>query len=277
MPVSERGEAVRDGVRLVWEAAGAGEPLLLVHGLGYDRFGWGPAPGLLSGRFRVITFDNRGVGESDDPPGPYTTAAMAADAVAVLDAAGAAHAHVLGTSLGGMIAQELALHHTGRVASLVLSATTPGGDQAFPTPRRTVELFAAFADDPSPAQLRRLVENGLSEDTVTRRPRLVDEILRYRLEHPPRPEPWLAQAAAGAAFSSLRELPSVRAATLVVHGEDDNVVDHRNAGLLAAAIPDAELQLVPRTGHLGFWERSSEFAAAVVDFIERRVSPANGR
>jgi 3-oxoadipate enol-lactonase len=274
MRVNDRGEAVRDGVKLVWTAAGEGEPLLFVHGLGYDRFGWGPAPALLSGRFRVITFDNRGVGESDDPPGPYTTTEMAADAVAVLDAAGVDRAHVVGTSLGGMIAQSLALHHADRVGALILSATTPGGGDAFPTPPRTVELFAAFADDPSPLQLRRLVENALSEETVAQRPQLVEEIFRYRLDHPPRRDPWLAQAAAGASFSSLRELPSVQAPTLVIHGTDDNVVDHRNSKLLARAISDTEIQLVPRTGHLGFWERASDFAAMLADFVERRAPAA---
>jgi pimeloyl-ACP methyl ester carboxylesterase len=269
-----RGAVVRDGVRLVWTAEGSGEPLLLIHGLGYDRFGWGPVTALLAERFRVIAFDNRGVGESGDPQGPYTTAEMAADAAAVLEDAGAGRAHVVGTSLGGMIAQHLALSNPGRVATLVLSATTPGGTEAYPTPSRTVDLFAAFANDPSPAQLRRLVENGLSPLTVEARPELVEEILRYRLAHPPRSEPWLAQAAAGAAFSSFPDLGRLDVPTLVLHGRDDAVVDHRNGELLAGAIRDAELLLVPGTGHLGFWEHPGDFVDAVVDFVGRRGGPA---
>ena len=271
------GRAVRDDVGLAWAVRGEGEAVLLVHGLGYDRFGWGPLAALLADRFRVVTFDNRGVGESDDPPGPYTTTEMAADAAAVLDDTGIRRAHVIGTSLGGMIAQDLALHHADRVATLVLSATTPGGADAFPTPERTVELFSAFGDDPSQAQLRRLVENALGRNTVLTNPGLVDEIFRYRLEHPPRRDPWLAQAAAAGAFSSLEALPGLSVPTLVVHGTDDNVVDHRNSELLAGSIPDAELVLVPDTGHLGFWERASDFAGLVTDFLARRGRPASAR
>lgn len=269
-PVSNSREAVRDGVRLAWDEAGAGEPILLIHGLGYDRRGWGPAPGILAARFRVITFDNRGVGESDAPPGPYTTAEMAADAAAVLDVAGVERAHVVGTSLGGMIAQELGLTYRHRVETLVLSATTPGGDDAFPMPEASVELYAALADDPSPENLRRVVENSLSERTVATRPELVEEILRYRLDHRPGPTAWLAQASAARTFASRTALAALDTPTLLIHGTDDNVVDPRNAELLARAIPDVELVLVPGTGHLGYWERATHFADTVADFLTRR-------
>jgi pimeloyl-ACP methyl ester carboxylesterase len=262
--------AARDGVRIAWEEAGAGEPVLFIHGLGYDRRGWGPAPTILAERFRVITFDNRGVGESDAPPGPYTIAEMAADAAAVLAEAAVERAHVVGTSLGGMIAQELALRSPHRVGTLVLSSTTPGGDDAFPMPQASVELYAAFADDPSRENLQRVVENSLSAQTVATRPELVEEIVRYRLDHRPGRDAWLAQASAGVGFSSRSALAALDTPTLLIHGMDDNVVDPRNSELLAHALPDAELLLVPLTGHLGFWEQATYFADAVVDFLGRR-------
>jgi 3-oxoadipate enol-lactonase len=261
--------AEASGIRLAWEARGEGDAILFVHGLGYDRHGWGPAPEMLAARFRVLMFDNRGVGESDAPPGPYSTREMAEDALAVLDEARVEVAHVVGTSLGGMIAQELALEHPQRVATLVLSATTPGGETAVPMPPQGIERFAAFAQDPSPETLLGLVENSLSATTVASRPELVEEIFQYRLAHPPDLAPWLAQAAAGNSFSSLERLPELEAPTLVMHGTDDNVVDYRNSELLARAIPDAELLLVPETGHLGFWERPADFAETVTEFVER--------
>ena len=265
-----QGWAQHGGVRLAWEALGGGEPVLFIHGLGYDRHGWGPAPEMLADRFRVITFDNRGVGESDAPPGPYSIAEMAADSTAVLTDAGVERAHVVGTSLGGLIAQELALRNPRRVRTLVLSSTTPGGEGALPMPQRGVERFAAFAEDPSPENLRGLVENSLAAATIVSRPELVEEIYRYRLEHPPRLEAWLAQAAAGAGFASLAALPTLERPTRVVHGLDDNVVDYRNGELLARAIPDAELLLMSYTGHLCFWERPAAFVETIVSFIDRR-------
>jgi len=267
--VKTRGWAKHDGVKLAWEAFGGGEPVLFVHGLGYDQRGWGPAPERLAERFRVITFDNRGVGESDAPPGPYSTAEMAADAAAVLTDAGVERAHVVGTSLGGLIAQDLALRSPQRVLTLVLSSTTPGGENALPMPQRGVERFAAFAEDPSPENLRGLVENSLSAATIASRTELVEEIYRYRLEHRPRLEDWLAQAAAGAAFSSLAALATLERPTLVIHGLDDNVVDYRNGELIAQAVSGAELVLLPDTGHLCFWERPAAFVDAVATFLAR--------
>jgi 3-oxoadipate enol-lactonase len=257
------------GVRLAWGEAGDGAAVLLIHGLGYDRRGWGPAAGLLVDRFRVLTFDNRGVGESDCPPGPYSIALMAADALAVLDDAGVGRAHLVGTSLGGMVAQELAVSRPERIETLVLASTTPGGDDGFPMPQRSVELFSAFADDPSKRNLRRIVENSLSARTVATRPELVDEIFRYRLDNRPVLDGWLAQAAAGRTFSSLSALPELSVPTLIIHGMDDNVVDHRNAELLAREIPGAQLLLLRDAGHLCFWEEPGEFADTVRAFLDR--------
>ena len=168
---------------------GKGVPLLLIHGLGYARWGWEPVVEPLARSFDVILFDNRGIGESDAPEGPYTTAQMADDAVQVLDEAGVERAHVVGTSLGGMVAQELALGRPERVEKLVLACTTPGGPQAFPMPQRTVDLMLARAT------LREYVENALEPDP---RRELVDRILEHRERTAQGFEPWAAQAAAGA-------------------------------------------------------------------------------
>ena len=176
----------------------------------------------------MILFDNRGVGESDAPPGPYTTLQLAGDAVQVLDEAGVARAHVVGTSLGGMVAQELALAHPERVDRLVLSGTTPGGPHAFPMPQRTVDLMLARAT------LREYVENALEPDV---RPELVDRIVAHRERTAQRFEPWAAQAAAGAGFDAYDRLGEIAAPTLVQHGDGDVVVDPRNAELLARADP----------------------------------------
>ena len=259
--------ATSDAVRIAYDVRGTGEPLLLIHGLGYDRFGWGPVPDLLADEFQVVRFDNRGVGESDAPPGPYTATAMAADALAVLDAAGLERAHVVGTSLGGMVAQELVLAHPGRVTKLVLACTTPGGARAYPIPERTLAIFAAFATLPVEEALRRFVENALADETVRTRPELVEEIYAYRLAHRPHPEAWQSQAAASMGFDAFDRLAQIEVPALVLTGTADNVVDHRNSDLIAEAIPEARLERFEGLGHLFFWEDPERFTRVVKEFL----------
>jgi pimeloyl-ACP methyl ester carboxylesterase len=249
-------------VKIAWDSHGSGAPVLLVQGLGYGRWGWDPVVPGLAERFRVLTFDNRGIGDSDKPPGPYTARMMADDALQVLDEAGLELAHVVGASLGGMIAQEAAAAAPERVEKLVLCSTTPGGPDAVPMPEVTVRLFHEAASLPPEQALRRFVENALSPDAP---PALADEIYARRLANPPDPVAWQAQAAAGTTFPGVDG--SIGAQTLILHGTADNVVDHRNAELLAARIPGARVELIPGGGHLFFWEQPDLFVRIVSEFL----------
>jgi 3-oxoadipate enol-lactonase len=251
-------------VKIAWESRGDGPPLLLIHGLGYARWGWAPVTDRLAERFRVLLFDNRGIGESEVPPGPYTAAAMADDALQVLDEAGVGRAHVVGTSLGGMVAQELALARSERVDRLVLACTTPGGAGAFPLPQRTLALIAEAPSLAPEIALRRFVENALADDAPEE---LVGRIYAHRLASPPDPAGWQAQAAAGASFDALDRIGDIGAPTLILHGTADGVVDSRNAALLAERIPDAQVELFEGRGHLFFWEDPEAFVAAVERFL----------
>jgi 3-oxoadipate enol-lactonase len=245
-------------MRIAWERHGAGPPLLLIHGLGYARWGWEPVVEALSRSFDLLLFDNRGIGESDAPPGPYTAAQLAADAVQVLDEAEVERAHVLGTSLGGMVAQELALSYARRVDRLALACTTPGGPRAYPMPARTVALMT------NGATLRDFVENALVPDP---RPELVERILVHRLATAQPAEAWAAQAAAGAAFDAYEQLGSIAASALVLHGDGDVVVDPANGELLARLLPHASLEVFPGTGHLFFWQQPERFVRVVEEFL----------
>ncbi|HET8529286.1 MAG TPA: alpha/beta fold hydrolase [Gaiellaceae bacterium] len=259
--------ASSDGVRIAYELRGEGEPLVLVHGLAYDRFGWGRLPDLLAERFRVVVLDNRGVGESDAPAGPYTVAQLAADVVAVLDDAGLDRVNLFGVSLGGYVAQELALTRPERLRRLVLCSTAPGGARAVPMPQATQEVFARYPTMEREAGLRMFVENSLGERGVRELPELVEEILRYRLEHAPSVDAWLAQAAAGATYDNSERVGSISVPTLVLHGGADVVVDPRNAGVLASSIPGACVEVVPDCGHLLVWEDSERVARLVTEFL----------
>jgi 3-oxoadipate enol-lactonase len=250
-------------VNIKWESTGEGSPLLLIQGLGYGRWGWEPIIPGLAGRHRVVYFDNRGIGESDKPEGPYTAAQMAGDALQVLDEAGIEHAHVFGASLGGMIAQELAVTAPERVDTLILGCTTPGGPNAVPMPEVTLRLFAEAPSLPPEVALRRFIENALGEAPPTE---LVDELFARRAANPPDQAGWQAQAAAGMGFQGVDG--EITAPTLILAGTADNVVDYRNAELLAAQIPGARVELFVGSGHLFFWEQPDECVRILNGFLE---------
>jgi 3-oxoadipate enol-lactonase len=238
-------------VSLNYESTGAGAPVLLVMGLGMNATGWWrTAPVLAAAGLRVLTFDNRGVGRSGRPPGPYTTAVMADDAIAVLDAATVQRAHIYGISLGGMIAQEIALRHPDRIARLVLGATTPGGDRAIPPDAETLEFFqrrgrmgaeeAVWASVPYNYSTRTRAQHG---------DRIVQDI-RQRLRYPIEPMPYAAQLAAALGHDAHDRLARIHAPTLVVHGQEDVMVGPANGRLLASMIPDVRLLQLPDAAHL---------------------------
>ena len=249
-------------MRIAWEERGSGPPLLLIQGLGYARWSWEPIVPRLAEYYRVLFFDNRGIGESDKPDGPYTARLMADDALQVLDEAGAERAHVLGASLGGMIAQELAVAAPDRVDKLVLCCTTPGGAATVPMPQVTVDLLAEAATLAPEVALRRFVENALATDAPAE---LVQEIFDRRVANPLDPAGWQAQAAAGIGFQGVDG--AITAPTLLVTGTEDNVVDPRNADVLAERIPGAEVERLEGTGHLFFWEQPDAFVRILREFL----------
>jgi pimeloyl-ACP methyl ester carboxylesterase len=241
--------------------------LVLIQGMGFDRFGWEPVLRKLRRHFRLVLVDNRGCGRSDRPPGLFAVADMAGDIVAVLDAAGIRRAHVLGVSLGGMVAQELAVTHSERVDGLVLACTTPGWPFAYPMPDASVRLILATAGLAAEVARRRHIENALSARTVQDHPELVDQLIELQGSQPADPRARSAQAAAGALYAGRLRQARIGARTLVLHGGADTVVDPRNGRLLADRIPDARLVTFPDLGHLLFWEDPDGFTAAVTSFL----------
>jgi pimeloyl-ACP methyl ester carboxylesterase len=251
--------------------------LVLIQGMGLDRHGWGRIPGKLRRRFRLVLVDNRGCGRSDRTAGSFTVADMAGDVVAVLNAAGIGRAHVLGASLGGMVAQELAIRHPDRVDGLVLACTTPGWPFAYPMPASSLRLIAATARLPAEAAWRRHMENALSTRTVQDQPVFVERLLERPGAGPANPDTLSAQAAAGARYAGRLRQAGIRARTLVLHGGADTVVDPRNGRLLAGRIPGAQLRIFPELGHLFFWEEPDGFAAAVTSFLLDRPEATTRR
>ena len=256
--------AESSGVRIAWERRGSGPPLLLIHGLGYARWGWEPVVDELAEAHEVVLFDNRGIGDSDAPVGPYTARMLAEDAVSVLDAAGLRRAHVLGTSLGGMVALQVALDWPERVDRLVLACTTPGGELSAPMPEQTVRLIRESPALPREVAMRRGVENALAPGAD---PALIERIMEHRLATAQPLAAWLAQAAAGMSFDVWSRVGQIAAPTLVLTGDLDVVVDPRNSELLAEMIPGARLETFAGTGHLFFWQEPERFVEVVKEFL----------
>jgi 3-oxoadipate enol-lactonase len=260
--------AAPDGrTRLYWESAGEGAPVLLVMGLGLSAGAWWRTVPVLASRLRVITFDNRGVGRSQAFSHAYTTEAMADDAVAVLDAAGLDRAHVYGISLGGMVAQQLALRHPERVRSLVLGATSPGGPRAV---RPEAEVLAFFrrrlrmgAEEAAWAS----VEFNYGPRCRTEHFERIEEDVARRRASPFAERAYRAQMFAGAMHNCYGRLPSIAVPTLVVHGHHDRMIPVANAHLIAERIPDARLRILDESGHL-YPTEEPEVDEAIASFLE---------
>ncbi|MDQ6778617.1 MAG: alpha/beta hydrolase [Actinomycetota bacterium] len=246
MPTARSGD-----ISIHYESTGAGAPVLLVMGLGMNATGWWRTiPVLAEAGLRVLALDNRGVGRSDRPSGPYTTAEMADDAAAVLDADGVERAHIYGISLGGMIAQEIALRHPDRVERLVLGATTPGGTHAIAADDATLAFFHRRGQMGAEEAVWASVPYNYSAHTRAEHGDRIAEDIRQRLRFPIEPEPYAAQLAAALGHDGYDRLARITAPTLVVHGTDDVMVPPANGSLLADRIPTAELVELPGTAHL---------------------------
>ena len=210
---------------------------VLIQGMGFDRHGWDPVLRNLGRHFRLVLVDNRGSGRSDLPPGSFGVADMADDILSVLDRTGIRRAHVMGVSLGGMVAQELAVDHPERVGDLILVSTTPGWPFAYPMPAASAALIARTGSLTREVAARCHAENALSARTVLERPEVADRLVALHSTRPAEPRALAAQATAGAGYCGRLRQTRIRARTLVLHGSADTVVDPGNSKLLADRVP----------------------------------------
>ncbi len=257
------------GCRLFWERDGRRDapPLLLVRGLGRSMRYWGALRDRLGRDFHLLLTDNRGVGRSDAPWPPYSTPLMADDHAAILDAAGIGRTHVFGMSLGGMIAQQLAIRHPARVDRLILGCTTPGGPHSVRSSRRDVIALMRASIGSGPRALRRMAPRLLSAGTLRERPQIVDEWIAIAASEPRRRRGTIGQLLAGGSHDAWDQLPRVGAPTLVVTGDADRLIDPTNSRLLAERIPGARFTAIGSAGHDFAAERPEETAAIIAGFL----------
>jgi pimeloyl-ACP methyl ester carboxylesterase len=251
-------------VELSYERSGTGPPLLMIMGMSGTARHWGePFLAPLRGHFETIVYDHRGVGESSRLQGPVTIAQMAADAAALLAALELESAHVLGISMGGMIAQELALAHPERVRTLTLGCTYCGGEgSALSSPEVMRKLGEGMMSGDRALALRAGWEVNVSESMAADE-EAYERFLAIGSSHAVAVQVVMAQMRACAAHDTSARLGALEMPVLVVHGTEDQLLPVQNGRVIASLVPGARLEILEGIGHLFFWERP-ELSAELV-------------
>ena len=252
-------------VEIYWESHGQGKPLILISGVSGGTWSWEESITAWSPHFRVIVFDNMGAGRSSMPDRPYRIGEMANHASAVLDAAEVEQAYVVGLSMGGMIAQELALSHPARVSGLVLGCTHCGGSERLaPAP----EVIKRFADNQglSPEEI---VDKNLAflitPEFLQSSPESLQRYRERQLKAPIQPDYALQrQLEAIRTFDTCGRLANIKTTTLILTADRDLLVPPENGKILASRIPGAELKEFTNTGHLIYLECAQAFHQTVL-------------
>lgn len=263
------GTVEANDIRIYYREMGNGDPLLLIMGLGANVDWWYPdflAP--LAARYHVVAFDNRGAGRSERPPGPYSIRQMAEDAAALMDRLGWPSAHVLGMSMGGMIAQELALQHPERVRKLVLMVTTCGGPEQVPASPDVLKILYMPKEGITPEAMARSTLYLLyPREYIEKNPEKMEEVVEAMLRAPITPEGFALQLAAIIEWSSHSRLQDIRHPTLIITGSEDILIPPENSRILARAIPGSRLVEYPGGGHGLITQFPEEVASEVAAFL----------
>jgi pimeloyl-ACP methyl ester carboxylesterase len=252
-----------NGINISYQVEGQGEPLVMIMGFTAGRIGWMPQIRFFKKYYRVITFDNRGAGKSDKPPGPYSTRMMADDTVKLMDLLGIEKAHIMGLSMGGMIAQELAINHPQRVIKLVLACTYARQDE---TSGDTLELakFLQLTPEKKVGAMIGLAFNkplyrftfGLLARIQTR---FKGASGRVGIE---------GQTEACLKHNTLERLSSITAPTLVIVGTGDRIIKPVSSEVIAGKIPNAKLVRVEGASHYFSFEMKNVFNREVLNFLK---------
>lgn len=258
---------ITESTSIDYDVHGEGPALVLINGLGFGRWGWFKQIPAFSRHFRTITFDVRG--ERSLRNGVEDLASDVADLMQHLKVG---KAHVLGTSLGGFVAQELALQRPDLVDRLVLVCTSYGGrGPESMSPRALADMIGWGSFSPEGA-LRRGLETATSDSYRAEHPEEFEKIIRWRTADAPSVAAHYEQAKAGASFDLSRDVEHITSPTLVVHGAEDRYVPAANAAALAGAIDGAKLRVLDGAGHLVFIERFADVNREVVTFLKPRNS-----
>jgi 3-oxoadipate enol-lactonase len=256
-----------NGINIAHELGGAGTPMVMIHGAQGDQTMFAGLAATFRPRFKVLTFDQRGSGLSDKPDMPYSVAMLADDTAALMDHLGFADAHIIGVSMGGMVAQEFALRHARKVRSLVLGCTTPGGPKSI---RASGLATSAYSTREMSAEERgrALAEAAFTKGYIARHPELISAMIELRRQRPIDPVGFARRMEALQTFDTYDRLPQISCPTLVITGKDDALIPRENSRLIASRIPGARLKIIEPAGHCFWLEQPEESREAIEHFLE---------
>jgi pimeloyl-ACP methyl ester carboxylesterase len=258
-----------NGIDLYYEIHGTGEPLVLIMGLRRNAEWWYLQIPAFSGRFQTVVFDNRGAGRSDKPEMDYSIPLFADDTAGLMEVLGIGPAHVLGLSMGGYVAQELALNHPGRVRSLILGCTSCGGHRAVLMSPDRMEKFTANKGLSPEEILRKDMDLYFSDRFIEENPDKISEFVEISLRYYQPPDAFFRQLDACLKHDTVNRLGQISAPTLILAGDDDPLVPSENSRILRELIPGAELRFFSGHRHCFFMESAPRFNQEVMDFITR--------
>jgi pimeloyl-ACP methyl ester carboxylesterase len=262
------GKVKVNGCELYYEVHGQGDPLVLIMGLRRNLEWWYRQIPALAEHFQVIAFDNRGAGRSDKPAMEYSIRLFADDTAGLMDALDISEARILGISMGGYLAQELALNYPAKVKSLVLGCTGCGGDRAVIMSPERMEKFTANKGLNPEEILRKDMDIYFSDDYVVQNTETIEKFVEISMRYYQPADAFFRQFDACLRHDTGDRLNQIAVPTLIMTGDDDPLVPPQNSHVLKDLIEGAELSVFPGGRHCFFIEESDRFNKEAVDFFK---------
>ena len=263
MPIAEI-----ENLNIYYEIIGQGEPLVMIRGVGSNVDHWYEQVPVLSQKYQLLVFDNRGIARSSDPGGPFFTRDMAADTAALMEAAGIKRAHVLGYSMGGMVAQEMALNYPEKVNGLILVATDCGITLRIKAQPEVARLFSDMVSLGTPEAKLAAAGCLFAKQTFKTKTEVIQSYNEVSMRFPASQEILGKQWAAITQHDACSRLQNISSPTLILTGSEDVLIPPENAKVMAQRIPDAQMIAIDDGGHLFLIEQSEQFNEAVIDFLD---------
>jgi pimeloyl-ACP methyl ester carboxylesterase len=256
-----------NGVELAYERQGTGEPLVMIHGAQGDQSMFAAIMPTFTDQFQVLTFDQRGSGLSEKPNMDYSMAMFADDTAALMDHLGFSSAHILGVSMGGMIAQEFVLRHPGKTRSLVLGCTTPGGPKSVRLSDGALARAYSTQEMSAEERGRALAEACFTKEYIDKHPQIIPAMIEARRQRPIDPIALAHRMKAVYAHDTYDRLPQIACPTLVITGKNDVLISWENSRIIAERIPGARFVLLEPAGHLFWGEQPEQSREAIRNFL----------